>query len=219
MSHQIQLSPAASHCPTAVLDPAGQAAEPTACRSRWAVLPRPDMRRILSHLWKSDLHGHRSHPRQRLPGEPGTGTAGPVRAVLPRSSGKPDSPEEGAAGGHRGQLAPHYVPGHPGSDLPARLMTAIDLRGTPELPAIDSRRPTPPDVSGSKTCGPAPDQFPDGQARPRRDQTAGSWALTVSGPPAAIRGSPRQDHDATARPRHRSPGPRSRRRTRPALLR
>jgi len=28
------------------------------------------------------------------------------------------------------------------------------------------------DVSGSKTRGPAPDQFPDGQARPRRDHDA-----------------------------------------------
>jgi hypothetical protein len=30
--------------------------------------------------------------------------------------------------------APHYIPGHPGSDLPARLMTVIDPRDTPELP-------------------------------------------------------------------------------------
>ena len=33
--------------------------------------------------------------------------------------------------------APHYVLSHPGSDLPARLMTAIDLRATPQVPAID----------------------------------------------------------------------------------
>jgi hypothetical protein len=31
MSHQVQLSPAASHRPTAALDPAGHAAEPSAC--------------------------------------------------------------------------------------------------------------------------------------------------------------------------------------------
>ena len=49
MSHQVQLSPAASHRPTAVLDPAGHAAKPPACRSRCPPLPRPDMRRILSH--------------------------------------------------------------------------------------------------------------------------------------------------------------------------
>jgi hypothetical protein len=39
MSHEVQLSPAASHCPTAVLDPAGHAAEPPACRSRCPYFP------------------------------------------------------------------------------------------------------------------------------------------------------------------------------------
>jgi hypothetical protein len=49
MSHQVQLSPAAAHRPTAALDPARHAAEPPACRSR-CPYSRPDMRRILSHL-------------------------------------------------------------------------------------------------------------------------------------------------------------------------
>ena len=40
MSHQVQLSPAASHCPTAVLDPARHAPKPPACRSRWPYSPR-----------------------------------------------------------------------------------------------------------------------------------------------------------------------------------
>jgi hypothetical protein len=39
MSHQVQLSPAASHCPTAVLDPAGHATDPPACRSRCPYSP------------------------------------------------------------------------------------------------------------------------------------------------------------------------------------
>jgi hypothetical protein len=42
-----------------------------------------------------------------------------------------------AAREHSGQLAHHYMPGHPLSDLSARLMTALDLRGTPQVPAID----------------------------------------------------------------------------------
>jgi len=75
------------------------------------------------------------------------------------------------------------------------------------------------DVSGSKTRGPAPDQFPDGQARPRRDQTAGSGALTVSGPRPQSEGPRARTTTQPRGPRHRSPGPRSRRRTRPALLR
>ena len=44
-----QLSPAASHRLTAVLNPAGHAAKPPACRGRCPPL-RPDMRRIVSHL-------------------------------------------------------------------------------------------------------------------------------------------------------------------------
>jgi hypothetical protein len=50
MSHQVQLSPAASHRPTAVLDPAGHAAKPPARRRQCPYSLRPDMRRIVSHL-------------------------------------------------------------------------------------------------------------------------------------------------------------------------
>ena len=46
--------------------------------------------------WKSDLDGHLSTPHQRFPGEPGTGTAGSVRAVLPLSAGRPDFHAEGS---------------------------------------------------------------------------------------------------------------------------
>jgi hypothetical protein len=95
--------------------------------------------------WKSDLHGHLSHPRQRFPGEPGTGTAGPGRAGPPRSAGRPDSREEGSgARTPRATGAPHYVLGHPGSDLLARLVAAVDLRATPRgtchRPPVDRLR-------------------------------------------------------------------------------
>lgn len=137
MSHDVQLSPAASHCPTAVLDPAGHAAEPPACRSRWPYSPAGHASDTVPP-WKSDLHGHLSHPRQRFPGEQGTGTAGPVRAVLPLSAARPIPAKREAARGHRGQLARAGLRAEPsGSDLPARLMTAIDLRAPPQVPAID----------------------------------------------------------------------------------
>src|ERR1035441_9442619 len=108
MSHQVQLSPAASHCPTAVLDPAGHAAEPPACRRRWPYSPgrtcagyRPTL-----ETWSARPS---LTPRQRFPGEPGTSTtAGPVRSVLPRSRHcplpGPIPAKREAAPGHRGQL-------------------------------------------------------------------------------------------------------------------
>src|SRR5450631_2701243 len=88
--------------------------------------------------WKSDLNGHRSYPRRRFPGEPWIGTAGAVRAVLLLSAGRPDFREEGSAKDTAGNLcAPPTCRSIQGSDLPARLMTAIDLRATPQIPAID----------------------------------------------------------------------------------
>ena len=51
--------------------------------------------------------------------------------------------------------APHYIPGHPGRDLPARLMTVIDPRDTPELPVID-----PPETRAATRCRPAPTTTP-----------------------------------------------------------
>ena len=66
-----------------------------------------------------------------------TGPRGPA-TVPPLAAGRPDSSEEGSgARTPRAPGAPHYMPSHPGSDLPARLMTAPDLRGTPQVPAID----------------------------------------------------------------------------------
>jgi hypothetical protein len=148
MSHQVQLSPAASHCPTAVLDPAGHAAEPPACRSR-ARTPRPEMRRILSHPG-NPIRTAISHTPAKIPRRARDQYGRTVRAVLPRSAGRPDSREEGSgARTPRATGAPHYMPGRPGSDLPARLMTAIDLRATPAgyLPST-SRRPGPPPGAG-----------------------------------------------------------------------
>ncbi len=60
MSHQVQLSPAASHRPTAVLDPARHATEPPACRSRCPYSPAGNAPDTVPP-WKSDLHGHLSH--------------------------------------------------------------------------------------------------------------------------------------------------------------
>jgi hypothetical protein len=96
MSHQVQLSPAASHRPTAVLDPAGHATEPPACRSRCPYFPGQTCAGYCPTL---EIRSERPSftPRQRFPGDPGTGAAGPVRAVLPLSAGRPDSREEGSA--------------------------------------------------------------------------------------------------------------------------
>jgi len=83
--------------------------------------------------------------------------AGPIRAVLPRSrhlfAGRPDFPRRGKRRENttRAPGAPLYVPGHRGSDLPARLMTVIDPRDTSELPAIDL-----PGTRAATRCRPAP---------------------------------------------------------------
>src|ERR1039457_2485544 len=143
MSHQVQLSPAASHCPTAVLDPAGHAAEPPACRSRCPYSPA-------GHAPDTVPPGIRSArpsftPPPKIPGRARdrhgrTGPRGPAR---------PDSREEGSgARTLRPTDAPHYLPGQPSSDLPARLMTAIDLRVLRRYLPSTSRRPAPPAGAG-----------------------------------------------------------------------
>lgn len=73
MSRQVQLSPAASHSPAAVLDPARHAAEPPACRGACPPLPRPDMRRIVSHL------EFRSSRPSLTPAKDSRANPGPVR--------------------------------------------------------------------------------------------------------------------------------------------
>jgi hypothetical protein len=62
-----------------------------------------------------------------------TGPRGPATVRWQARSREEGSWCEDTAGNWRA----HYVPSHPGSDLPARLMTAIDLRATPQVPAID----------------------------------------------------------------------------------
>ena len=65
------------------------------------------------------------------------------------SAGRPDFPrrEKQREDTARAPVAPHYIPGHPGSDLPAWLMTVIDPGDTPELPAIDlPKTRAPPDA-------------------------------------------------------------------------
>jgi hypothetical protein len=100
MSHQVQLSPAASHRPTAVLNPAWHAAESPACLSRCPYSPDrtghvPDT----SHPCRSELHGHLAHLRQRAPDKHEDRQPRPTRAVLPRSphlsAGRPDFPRRG----------------------------------------------------------------------------------------------------------------------------
>ena len=142
MSHQGQLSPAASHRPTAVLDPAGHAAEPPACRSRCPYSPGrtghvPDTFPPL------EIRSAQASftPPPKIPGqarEPAARTNPPGPATIPRSvrwqthfprRGKRLSNEEGSdPRTPRAPGVPHYIPGHPGSDLPARLMTVIDPR-------------------------------------------------------------------------------------------
>ena len=84
--------------------------------------------------------------RQRFPGEPGTGTAGPVRPVLPRSAGRPNSREEGSgAKTPRATGAPQYMTSHPASDLPAskahdRDRPASYPGATGHRPPVDPRR-------------------------------------------------------------------------------
>jgi hypothetical protein len=108
----------------------------------------------------TELHGHLSHLRQKFPDKPEDRQAGPTHAVLPRSrhlsASRPDFPRRGSdPRTPRAPGAPHYIPGHPGSDLPARLMTVIDPRDTPELPAIDL-----PGTRAATRCRPAPTTTP-----------------------------------------------------------
>ena len=104
---------------------------------------QPDRNKPASPITRQGLTKNMGTP----PAKDSRASPGPVRqdrsrAVLPRSRHRPlagpiPAKRESGARTPLATGAPHYVPGHPGSDLPARLMTAIDLRGTPELPAID----------------------------------------------------------------------------------
>ena len=83
MSHQGQLSPAASHRPTAVLDPARHATEPSACRSRCPYSPAghaPDT----VPPWKSDLHARPAPPvGESIRGRAWCGAARRPHAAVP----------------------------------------------------------------------------------------------------------------------------------------
>ena len=89
-------------CPDALPDtPAPDSRPPPTCKT--LTCPDRHQHRRCPHKrdtvtpWKPDLHSHRSHPRQRFPADPGTDTAGPARAGLPRSAGRPDSRQEGSS--------------------------------------------------------------------------------------------------------------------------
>jgi hypothetical protein len=109
MCHQVQLSPAASHRPTAVLDPAWHAAEPPACRTRCPYSPGrtghvPDTSTSADPICTGIFHTSAKDSLDK----PEDRQTGPIRAVLPRSrhlsAGRPDSGEEEAPRGHRGHL-------------------------------------------------------------------------------------------------------------------
>jgi hypothetical protein len=138
MSHQVQLSPVASH-----------AAKPSARRSRCPPLSRPHMRRIVVPPWKSALHDHRSQPAKDSRASPGqygrTGPHGPT-TVPPLSAHRPDFPEEGSgAKTPRATGAPYYMTSHPASDLLASKGHDRDRplrypRATGHRPPVDPHR-------------------------------------------------------------------------------
>jgi hypothetical protein len=144
MSHQVPLSPAASHCPTAVLDPAGHATDPPACRSRCPYSPG---RTCAGYCPTLEIRSARPSltPPPKIPGRARDrhGRTRPCRSATVRWQA--DSREEGSgARTPRATGAPHYVLGHPGSDLLARLVAAVDLRATPRgtchRPPVDRLR-------------------------------------------------------------------------------
>src|ERR1017187_6769177 len=134
MSHQVQLSPAASHCPTALLDPAGHAAEATGLPQPMPANPPGRTCAGYCHILEIRSARPSFTPPPKIPGRARdqygrTGPRGPA-TIPPRSAGRPDSREEGSgARTPRVTGAPHYMTSHPASDLPASkaLVTAIDL--------------------------------------------------------------------------------------------
>ena len=113
--------------------------------------------------WKSDLHGHRSHPAKDSRPSPGPARQDRSARSCHGPLADPIPAKREAAPGHRGQLARHYMPGHPRSDLPASLMAAIDLRDTPQVPAIDL-----PQTRAASGRGPVPTTPPAHPILPNR---------------------------------------------------
>jgi hypothetical protein len=150
MSHQVQLSPAASHCPIAVLDPAGHAARPPTCRSRCPPLPPAAHAPDSVPPWKIRSARPSFTPRPKIGRARDqygrTGPRGPA-TVPPLSAGRPDSREEGSgARTPRATGAPHYMTSHPASDLPASKAHNRDRPvrypgATGHRPPVDPRRP------------------------------------------------------------------------------
>jgi hypothetical protein len=181
MSHQVQLSPAASHRPTAVLDPAGHAAEPPACRSRCPYFPG---RACAGYCPTLEIRSARPSftPPPRFPADPGTGTAGPVRAVPPRSAGRPDSREEGSgARTPRATGAPlHAGPSaqRPASKTHDRARPAGYPAGTCHRPPADLH---PPAGAQTNPTTLSPLIFSRGLRGRCRRPAPRSGAVTVSG--------------------------------------
>ena len=187
MSHQVQLSPP-SHHPTAVWTRPGT---PLSHRSAAAmpVLPRPDMRRILSRPGNPIRPGIVHTPAEDSPAIPGPARQdwsaqschGPLAGPIPAKRG---------ARGRRGDLcAPAYVPGHRGQRSASkprdRARPAGYPAGTCHRPPVDLRRQRPQA---------SPNDPPPGQ-RPRR------CPRPPSSTPAPPSGQPFARHHPAARRR------------------
>ena len=114
-----------------------------------SVLPRPYMRRILSHLG-NPICTAIVHTPPKIPGRARnrydrTGPPGPA-TVPPLSAVRPNSREEGSgARTPRATGAPQYMTSHPASDLPASKAHARDRPAsypgaTGHRPPVDPRR-------------------------------------------------------------------------------
>ena len=156
MSHQVQLSPAASHRPNCRPGPGRHAAEPPPAAADVRTPPaRQDMCRTPPTLGDPICTGI-FHTSAKDPGQ-ARGPAGRTNphgpATIPPSvrwQARFPAKKEATRGHHGAPGAPYYIPGHLGSDLPARLMTVINPRDTPELPALDL-----PDTRAAIRCRPA----------------------------------------------------------------
>jgi hypothetical protein len=104
------------------------------------ILPRPGMRRILSHpgnpICTAIVHTPPKIPSRARDRHGRTGPRGPATVRWQTRFPRRGKRRQDTAGNWRAI----YMPGHP-RDLPARLMTALDLRGTRHRPLADLRPP------------------------------------------------------------------------------
>jgi hypothetical protein len=149
MSHKVQLSLTASHCPLLSWTRPGTplSHRPAAADARHS--PRPYMRRILSHpgnpIRTAIFHTPAKIPTRARDQYGRTGPRGPA-TVPPLSAEGPDSREEGSgARTSRATGAPHHMTSHPASALPASKAHDRDRPvgypgSTGHRPPVDPRR-------------------------------------------------------------------------------